>query len=205
MTNYLSGEFILRRCPNGGLAVLLRSLWITFILYFIAIGVKSRIAPHATWSPSIAAARYLISNTIPWFGAIFAGVYAALYARFASQWSYLANLYNQIMCAQVQCGASGTMHREAMALWQAGFIEDAEALHLARKPMFASVILSMLGNDKVRDAYKQYTPGGNARLETLEASLKTVIFQAEQQFAGSPINGAPNKSSKRTREKPRAA
>ena len=205
MTNYLSGEFILKRYPNGGLAVLLRSLWITVILYSIAIAIKSRIAPHATWSPSIAVARDLISNTMPWFGAIFAGVYAALYARFASQWSYLANLYNQIMCTQVQCDASGTMHHGAMALWQAGFIEDAEALHLARKPMFASVIVSMLGNDKVRDAYTKYTPGGSARLETLEASVKAVVSKAEQQFVGLPRNGAPNMSSKRTREKPRAA
>ncbi|SFL29496.1 hypothetical protein [Rhodanobacter glycinis] len=205
MTNYLSGEFILDRYPNGGLAVLLRTLWITFILYFIAIAIRSRVAPYATWEPSITVARQLISSTIPWFGAIFAGVYAALYARFASQWSYLANLYNQIMCAQVQCDASGTTSGEAMALWQAGFIEDAEALHLARKPMFASVIVSMLGKDAVRNAYKQYTPGGSARLDALEASVKAVVSKAAQQFVDASGDGAPNMSSKRTREKPRAA
>jgi hypothetical protein len=36
------------------------------------------------------------ADSIGWIGAIFAAVYAALYARFASQWSYLAGVYNQM-------------------------------------------------------------------------------------------------------------
>ncbi len=41
-------------------------------------------------------------TALPTFGAIFAAVYFALYARFASQWSYLANLYNKIKEAETR-------------------------------------------------------------------------------------------------------
>lgn len=205
MLYYLSGEFILKRYPNGGTVVMFRSLWITIIIYFFAIGIRSRLAPHAIWTPSVASAANLIGSTIPWFGAIFAGVYAALYARFASQWNYLANLYNQIMCAQLQCDTSGTINQDAMDLWQAGFIEDAETLHLALKPMFASVIQSMLTSDSVRDAYEECTPGGNARLEALEAAVNAVVSKTAQRYAVQTSSDTRSTSFKRTRRESRAA
>jgi hypothetical protein len=102
MIHHLSCEFVLKRMPNGGTAVLLRSVLISIGLYLVVIAFKSRITPGATWSFDSAVFRSLLADTIPWFGAIFAGVYVALYSRFASQWNYVASLYNQIMQTAVQ-------------------------------------------------------------------------------------------------------
>jgi hypothetical protein len=75
------------------------------------------------------------------------GIYTALYARFASQWNYLANLYNQMM----QVGVSAEhIQRDKMARWKAGFVEDAYSLHLAQKPMFAEVVAHLLVDPEVR-------------------------------------------------------
>jgi hypothetical protein len=57
------------------------------------------------------------------------------YARFSSQWSYLAGVYNQIKAAECRTGFQETV----LAQWKAGFIEDAADLHLLRKAMFASI------------------------------------------------------------------
>jgi hypothetical protein len=92
MIHYLSGEFLLKKMPNGGTAVLIRSGIISLGLYFAAIAIKSRIVPGATWHFDLTQLRLIVADTIPWFGAIFAGVYVALYSRFASQWNYLASL-----------------------------------------------------------------------------------------------------------------
>src|SRR5438046_3051938 len=62
-------------------------------------------------------------------GVLFAGAYTAFYARFASQWSYLAGVYNQIMAAQVRGIPTDPAGQNAFDAWQAGFIEDAEELH----------------------------------------------------------------------------
>ena len=85
------------------------------------------------------------AETVPWLGAIFGGVYAALYARFASQWGYLAGVFNQIrqMLATWKPGGGNVDH---LFLWQAGFIEDALDLHLATKPMFATFIGRLLAD-----------------------------------------------------------
>lgn len=175
MIRYLSCEFILKKIPNGGTAVLIRSTIIAIGLYLTAIAVKSRVAPGATWQFDAIALRAIISETIPWFGAIFAGVYVALYSRFASQWSYLASLYNQIMQTAVQNPPKGVSPESALRLWQAGFIEDAEDLHLAGKPMFASVIRSMLTKPEVRTYFIAHAPGGAERLSRLEQRVAAAL------------------------------
>lgn len=175
MIHHLSCEFVLKRMPNGGTAVLLRSILISAGLYLVAIGFKSRIAPGATWSFDSAAFRSLLEDTIPWFGAIFAGVYVALYSRFASQWNYVASLYNQIMQTAVQNPPSGITHESALRLWQAAFIEDAEDLHLATKPMFASVIRSMLARPETRAYFVAHAPGGEPRLDKLEQRIARAL------------------------------
>lgn len=76
------------------------------------------------------------------FPAAFGAVYVALYARFSSQWNYLANLYNQIMQCRVK--ANGQYDKERLARWCAGFVEDAWRLHLLRKPMFTEVVSGLL-------------------------------------------------------------
>lgn len=167
--------------PNGGSAVFIRSTIIATGLYLLAITLKSRITPYATWEFDLATFRMLISETIPWFGAIFAGVYVALYSRFASQWSYLANLYNQIMQASVDNPPNGDLHEKVLRIWQAGFIEDAEDLHLAGKPMFATIIWSMLENPETESNFINHSPGGAERLAKLKIkvsrALKSSILQ----------------------------
>ncbi|HGM6066464.1 TPA: hypothetical protein ACKP39_000108 [Stenotrophomonas maltophilia] len=171
MIRFVSFEFILKWMPNGGTAVLVRSCLITFWLYALAISLKSRVVPGATWQFDLNVLRELVSDTIPWIGAIFAGVYVALYSRFASQWSYLANLYNQILQTAVQNPPKDVSSEQVYRLWQAGFIEDAEELHLAGKPMFASVIHSMLAKQETRENFIAHAPGGEPRLTKLEGKI----------------------------------
>jgi hypothetical protein len=175
MIHYLSGEFLLKKMPNGGTAVLIRSGIISLGLYFAAIAIKSRIVPGATWHFDLTQLRLIVADTIPWFGAIFAGVYVALYSRFASQWNYLASLYNQIMQTAVQNPPAGVTNETALRLWQAGFIEDAEDLHLAGKPMFASVIRSMLAKPETRGFFISHAPGGAERLTKLEQTVEKAL------------------------------
>ena len=175
MIRHLSCEFVLKRMPNGGTAVLLRSTIISLGLYLIAISIKSRVTPGTTWYFDLVSFRVLIAETIPWFGAIFAGVYVALYSRFASQWNYLATLYNQIMQAAVENPPKGISRESALRLWQAGFIEDAEDLHLAGKPMFASIINSMLGKPETREYFIAHSPGGAERLAKLELRVARAL------------------------------
>ncbi len=175
MIRFISFEFVLKWMPNGGKAVLVRSCLITLWLYVLAISLKSRVEPGATWQFDLNALRALVSDTIPWIGAIFAGVYVALYSRFASQWSYLANLYNQILQAAVQSPPDGISSEQVYRLWQAGFIEDAEELHLARKPMFASVISSMLAKRETREKFVEHAPGGEMRLTKLEGQIREAL------------------------------
>lgn len=110
-------------------------------------------------------------------GAFFAAAYTALYARFASQWTYVAGVYNQIMAAKVRGIPPDAAAISALNAWQAGFIEDAEDLHLATKPMFAGVVLSMLDEETgtVRAKFVEATAGGQARLEALERRVRAVL------------------------------
>lgn len=193
MIQLISCEFVLKSRPNGGSAVLIRSVLISIALYAVACGLKARLSPGATWQPDWTAARALITESIPWLGAIFAGIYAALYARFASQWNYLANLYNQIMATSVQTPPEeGTRSAEILRMWQAGFIEDAEELHLATKPMFASVIRSMLDRKPVRDAFIRDAPGGSDRLSLLEAKIDISLTRAAAKYKRKSTSAAPS-------------
>jgi hypothetical protein len=96
--------------------------------------------------------------------AAFGGAYTALYSRFASQWQYLADLYNQIKSKEIdvatglECerleglresitrepvGAphdSGCNAAALLAEWKIGFLADAVTLHLSHKEPFASVV-----------------------------------------------------------------
>ena len=198
MVNFLSGEFVLKFYPNGGTAVFVRSLGITCMVYAVAVSLKywlsTSAASNATQSlPTIAA------ETIPWIGAIFAGTYAALYARFASQWNYLAALYNQLMAASVQCNEEDAHGRRVLNLWQAAFVEDAETLHLARKPLFASVIHDMLSREPVQKEFIKHTPNGLVRLMILDRDLAKILrrqphFNPERRTAFCETCGADRKS-----------
>lgn len=172
ISNALSGEFLLANRPNGGTVILFRSLYVTALLYTLAIAVRSFTTTGATISFSASQLSAEINGTIPWFGAIFAGVYAALYARYSSQWSYLANLYNQIMAAYVSMSPAQQTESKTLVNWQAAFVEDAADLHLATKPMFAMAISEMLKEQAIRDVFAESTVGGHVRLAALQARIE---------------------------------
>jgi len=177
--SFLDGEFLLRKIPNSGGAVVARSAWLSAVLLLGYIALVERLQPGATWSPCLDCFFKVLAENLKLGGAIFAAAYAALYARFSSQWLYLAGLYNQIMATQVREGAKlDEVGRAKLALWKAGFIEDAVTVHLAAKPMYASVIVGMLADDDVRNAYIASTVDGEGGISTLEADLKKVVGAA---------------------------
>jgi hypothetical protein len=191
VVHLLSGEWILNSRPNGGTVIFFRALWVSALVYSAAIVVKVFLSCPARWSEAIPligqAAR---SSFLPFAAGTFAFAYTALYARFASQWSYLANVYNQIMAAKSAARGRSWLDNfqevgtesEALQKWQAGFIEDAEELHLATKPMFANVIVSMLEKPGVRKWFIEAAPGGVKRLDLLEASVRLAIAREALKF-----------------------
>lgn len=160
--------------PNGGKAVLLRSLLISAYIYLIAIGIKSATAEASTFEFSLSQLMGEVNLTIPWAGAIFGGTYIALYSRFSSQWSYLADLYNQ------QISAALTLSDEQLnsvnyAIWQAAFIEDAVCMHLATKTGFSNAILAMLNEKSIRDILEEDEHFGKEKVKHIEQSLKKAV------------------------------
>ena len=162
--------------PNGGAVVLYRAVQITFIFYAVALLLNAATYAEWTWEfwkwPcqfDFGQLKKDISKTVLWVGPIFAAVYAALYARFASQWSYLAGVYNQIRQAHVTWTDHDNDH---MNHWKAGFVEDALDLHLATKPLFAQYILRIVKISGVRESFIENAAGNGAeRLAQLEGWL----------------------------------
>lgn len=112
------------RRPNGGSIVLARAVWCAAIVYTATLGVRDVMDPSRTLRFSPVEARQRVLASLPWFGAMFAATYASLYARFASRWTYVAGLYNQIKAAEIRDGHHPEC-QPALNLWKAGFIEDA--------------------------------------------------------------------------------
>lgn len=181
MMRILSAEFLFDKRANGGTVVLFRSLWVTAIVYTVALLVKEVTDPASIpWTWSVRSLVTAIYETIPWIGAIFAGAYVAFYTRFSSQWTYLAGLYNQILQAQA---ASPAPKSKTLDVWWAAFIEDALELHLATKPMFAALIRYLL---KTRPTVKQEfidgVPGGSWRMLQLEEDVERVCKEHEEKW-----------------------
>ena len=173
----LSAEYVLRYLANGGTAVMIRTIIISAEIYIPAIAICSWTRDDATLAFSSAQAIKEVHESFPWLGAIAAAVYAALYSRFAAQWSYLAGLYNQIMTACVSSEIMDKDHleSESMIFWQAAFIEDAEDLHLATKGQFAPALHQMLSDPRIRKAYIVNTENGAMRLRDLEDKLISML------------------------------
>ena len=170
LVDFLSGEFFLENRPNGGTAVLLRSLWVSVLICAAVLPLKAYLAEGTLLEFSAPQLKVELGEMIPWIGAIFAGVYAAFYCRFAAQWSYLATLSNQIMATCVAVRLSD-LPSQTLVSWHAAFIEDAQDLHLAGKSMFSSVIVEMLADGHVVHAFLSSTHGGPKRLRKLETLL----------------------------------
>jgi hypothetical protein len=165
---YLSGEFLLSRTSNSGFIVFIRSVLVALILYAIAVAMKSYTREEAILSFSSSQLRKEIAETIPWFGAVFAGAYASFYARFSSQWNYLASLYNQIM--STRCSMTETQLGSCQDLihWEAGFIEDAMDLHLACKPMFFPMVKMLLEDERVKGVFLESATDAQVKIERLQ-------------------------------------
>jgi hypothetical protein len=135
---------------------------------------------RADWSDSIAArSTTAASRTVEDLG-----------ARFASQFAYLAELHNQIKRAEAHAaeailrGPLPTLTEVTLAVrlpwdvlaeWKAGFLEDAEALHLATKSLFASDIKDWGIDPQVRQAIARTPPGGQASLDRLLVNITAVV------------------------------
>lgn len=174
MINLLTGEFILKFMPNGGRAVLYRSAFVTAYLYLLAIGLKSYTGEHTIFKFSLEQFVAEVHRTIPWGGAIFGAVYAALYARFSSQWAYIADLYNQQLAAAATT-SEDDFNNENYEIWQAAFIEDAVCMHLATKRGFSGAIYTMLQDPSIRVILEEDAQLGKSGVLDLEKKLNSVL------------------------------
>jgi len=168
--------------PNGGNIILLRTTGITITFYILAIALKQSLDPDRTLAFDYRELLIALRDTLPWAGAIFAGVYVSLYARFSSQWVYLNGLYNQIKAMETRTAAGANeATRKVIAEWKAGFLEDAQELHLATKPLLASVVKRWGEEPQVKDHFIRYTPGEEARYRALmEAARISCEFHADR-------------------------
>src|SRR5438045_5754711 len=93
LVDKVSGEFLLRwprRHANGGTLVLARAVWVSVLMYSVILALREVLDPNMLWDFDSRNFRLTFIETLPWFGALFSGVYFALYTRFSSQWTYLA-------------------------------------------------------------------------------------------------------------------
>lgn len=173
-------EFFLTRLKmaNGGGVIVLRSVLTALFIYLTALGLRNLFDASRTWWFSEVQFRLQLIETLPWYGAIFAAIYAGLYARFASQWTYLANVYNQIKAAECRKECMDT----PLAEWKAGFIEDAEELHLIGKGVFAAVVRSWGKNEEVKEQFVKNAPGGAVRFAKVLRRAEAVWQQHERQW-----------------------
>jgi hypothetical protein len=187
--NLASHEWLLTglRWANGGDVILLRSLAAAGEIYALALFIRNGLDPRHAWPTGLAPIRTEILATASWFGPIFAGVYASLFARYSSQWNYLAGVYNKIK----ETEARGAPSEPAMAQWKAAFIEDADDLHLTEKPMFASTIFAWGSEPLVHEQFVEHTIHGSARWEDIMGRVSRKI--------GKPLT-APRASSGTTRD-----
>ena len=137
---------------------------------------------------------------------VFGGTYAALYTRFSSQWQYLADLYNQIKAQEISFAIAcmeGSLKAAAtndindsvgkvpqpslslqpdqlLAEWKKGFIEDAFALHLAKKPIFCSVVANWARQPDVKKLIKSERTRDDVKQGVMEIVEENVAKRAPQ-------------------------
>ena len=175
----LSSEWVLTKwhIPNGGAAVLLRALLSSLIVFFLVLVFLNLVDPARSWEFSFRTLRLQVIEKFPWFGVIFAGTYTAYYARFAAQWSYLANLYNSIKQTEAY-----EPNADVLADWKAGFIEDADSLHMVGKGTFVSIIKAWGAEKTVKECFITSAPGGKRRFEKIMKKVEESIDIVEHKF-----------------------
>jgi hypothetical protein len=191
-TNVLAGEFFLKVWPNGGTAIFVRTLWIASLMYTSALLVRA--VGYTDWSLGVDwhKLREEVAATTTWLGAIAGAVYTALYARFSSQWNYLANVYHQMKGAIVSGpNKPGEEQELQISYWKAAFVEDAQDLHLVRKKMFAMTAWEWLGEEAVAEKFDLYTVGGRQRRVRLQKRLRRELLKQDSSLQLKEVDDAP--------------
>jgi hypothetical protein len=172
--DFVAAEWLLSFVPNGGPVIVFRAGWTTTIISAALLPLL--VAVHPTRGLDLSGFRDQFISSFEWLAAIFAGTLAGLYSRFASQWTYLAGVYNDIKSAESRKDCD----RDRITQWKAGFIEDAQDLHLATKPLFASLIRAWGNDQDVQRAFWMYAPGGARRLSVLLSRVEDVWRRSER-------------------------
>lgn len=162
--------------PNGGDIVLARALLVAAVLSAAALALRNLIDPTLEGPVSFTALGGQLVELAPWFAAAAGAAYAALYTRFSSQWGYLAELYNRIKQAEIELICADSANADdalkKLAQWKAGYIEDAQDLHLHTKGNIAGIIHFWSQDKEVAAAFTQWTPGGAARLQKVKREVE---------------------------------
>jgi len=169
----VSFEFLLTsfNWSNGGTVIFCRTLCISIGVMCLYGVVDQCLDPQRLMSFSWLEMKLQIKQSLQLFAAVFAAVYIALYSRFSAQWTYLANLYNQIKQTEVSCNADTVI----LAQWKAGFIEDAYALHLVKKPMFAMIVKTWGDDANVKSSFEKDTHNGVVVFANLMKEVKKIV------------------------------
>lgn len=172
--------------PNGGDVVLARSLAVATLLCAIALLLRNLVDPDLVSPISWRNIGKQLVEITPWFAAAFGAVYAALYARFSSQWGYLAALYNQIKQAEIELlcadSANELAAKKKLAQWKAGYIEDAQDLHLHTKGNIAGIIFFWGEDSDVAEAFKNWAPGGESRWCQVQEEVLAAYSNAASKY-----------------------
>jgi hypothetical protein len=180
--------FLSNRRANGGTVIFLRAMGICVELLVATVALWNALDPERSNAFSSHELRKQLIHLAPWIAASFAGIYLALYARFSAQWGYLANLYNQIK--QTEIGVHATQshadrQRQMLVLcqWKAGYIEDAQDLHLAGKSNVAAIIKSWGSSQEVERLFISATLGGENRWKKLMFDVDAAVQRTEQELS----------------------
>lgn len=176
IVEFASGEWVLTSTrPNGGEVIIFRSLWVALQLTIAAMALHNWLDPDLVGPITWECFRIQLLDIAPWSVAAVGLVYTAFYTRFSAQWSYMADLYNQIKTAEVELANSTAISaaaKERLAEWKAGYIEDAQSLHLQAKVSIAAVIHHWGADPLVATAFDNNSPGGKKRLDCILAAAE---------------------------------
>ncbi|MGV0798982.1 hypothetical protein ABQF26_18535 [Mycolicibacterium elephantis] len=155
--------------PNGGTIILFRAVQISLLMYLAALWLRSLFNATWPWQFAPSGLWHDGATTVPWLGAIYLAVYAALYTRFSNHMNYLCNTYNLLM--QTQASIDNPDANKKIQLWKVALVEDAEDMHLATKRMFSVLCYFILNDETLGPMFEANTSNGTERRENLKKNL----------------------------------